>query len=209
MRWISHPFKGHFFIYVFVGVLFLVGVIFGAMMVNALSLEQRQDLQSYIANFFTTIKQGDTLDNDTIYWKVAFFHLKWIVLIWVLGLSIIGLPGILVVNFFKGVLIGFTVGYFVGQYSWKGLLFSLVVVAPHNLIVIPILFMCSVSAIAFSLYMIKSRVLMKMTQNFRTLFIPYVTMTTCMAFLVLGVASFETWVTPVMIRWLTQIVFVT
>ena len=81
--------------------------------------------------------------SQSSYWSIAALHLKWIGLIWILGLSVIGLPGILILDFLKGVLIGFTVGYLVGQYSWKGLLFALVSIAPQNLFIIPVLMMCA------------------------------------------------------------------
>lgn len=159
MRSSHFSFKGQTSLYVFVAVLFLVGVIFGALMVNALSLEQRQDLEGYLGNFFVTVHHGTSGGETGAYWDIAMLHLKWIGLIWILGLSVIGLPGILVLDFMKGVLIGFTVGYLVGQYSWKGLLFALVSVAPHNLFVIPILLVCSVAAMTFSIYIIRNRLL--------------------------------------------------
>ena len=98
--------------------------------------------------------------SQSSYWSIATLHLKWIGLIWILGLSVIGLPGILILDFLKGVLIGFTVGYLVGQYSWKGLLFALVSIAPQNLFIIPVLMMCGVAAITFSLYIIRDRFIM-------------------------------------------------
>ncbi len=203
MRSSYFTFKGQTSLYVFVAVLFLVGVIFGALMVNALSLEQRQDLEGYLGNFFMTVQHSGQIVESGTYWDIAILHLKWVGLIWILGLSVIGLPGILVLDFLKGVLIGFTVGYLVGQYSWKGLLFALVSVAPHNLFVIPVLLICSVSAMTFSLYIIRNRVLMQRAPGGQRPFASYVLLTLVMAGLLLGVASFETWVTPAMMRWVT------
>jgi len=203
MRSSYFTFKGQTSLYVFVAVLFLVGVIFGALMVNALSLEQRQDLEAYLGNFPMTVQHSSQGTESTSYWDIAVLHLKWVGLIFILGLSVVGLPGILVLDFLKGVLIGFTVGYLVGQYSWKGLLFALVSVAPHNLFVIPILLICSVAAMTFSLYIIRSRVLMHRSTGRQRPFASYVILTVVMAMLLLGVASFETWVTPAMMRWVT------
>lgn len=137
-------------LYVFVAVLFLVGVLFGALMVNALSLEQQQDMARHLNHFFINVQDSNETMMQSSYWSIAGLHLKWIGLIWILGLSVIGLPGILILDFLKGVLIGFTVGYLVGQYSWTGLLFALVSIAPQNLVIIPMLMMCSVAAISFS-----------------------------------------------------------
>jgi len=203
MQSFRQAFKDQTMLYVFVGVLFLVGVLFGALMVNALSLEQQQDMARYLNHFFVNVQDSGERAGASSYWSIAALHLKWIGLIWILGLSVIGLPGILILDFLKGVLIGFTVGYLVGQYSWKGLLFALVSIAPQNLFVIPVLMMCSVAAITFSLYIIRDRFIMNRGSSMTKPFASYAMLTFVMVLLTLGVASFETWVTPVMMRWVT------
>lgn len=189
--------------YVFVSVLFVVGVVFGALMVNALSLEQQQELGRYLGNFVTSIDQKAPLNEEIAFWQMAMDHVKWVAVIFILGLSVIGLPLILILDFLKGVLIGFTVGYLVGQFSWKGLLFALVSVAPQNLIVIPALMICSVAAISFSLYIIRNRVVMHRRTMVKQPFLSYVTLTLTMAVTLVGMAVFETWVSPVMMQWVT------
>ncbi|BFH61719.1 MULTISPECIES: stage II sporulation protein M [Paenibacillus] len=204
MRTFRHTLKQQTVLYIFVAVLFLVGVIFGALMVNALSLEQQQDLGRYLQNFFVTVDQSHTgMGAAQSYWSIAGLHLKWVGLIWFLGLSIIGLPGILILDFLKGVLIGFTVGYLIAEFSWKGLLFALVTVAPPNLLIIPVLIVSSVSAIAFSLHVIKNKVMLHKRVNVVRPFMSYVGLTLVMCFIMLGISSFETWVTPSMMQWVT------
>lgn len=193
-------------LYVFVSVLFLMGVVFGALMVNALTLEQQQDLSRYFGDFFISVSEGDTEFTAALsFWDVAGLHLKWLGLIWLLGLSVIGLPGILILDFLKGVLIGFTVGCLVGQYTWKGLLFALVSIAPHNLIVIPALLIASVAAVGFSLSIIRSRVLLQRGGGAAKPFLSYTGLTLCLAFILVAVSSFEMWVTPVMMGWVTPL----
>ncbi|GJM82644.1 stage II sporulation protein M [Paenibacillus sp. HMSSN-139] len=203
---IRHTLKDQTPLYVFVSVLFLMGVVFGALMVNALTLEQQQDISRYLGNFFLSINEGGAEFQPQTFWDVAALHLKWLGLIWLLGLSVIGLPGILILDFLKGVLIGFTVGCLVGQYTWKGLLFALVSVAPHNLIVIPALLIASVAAVGFSLNIIRSRVLMSRTGHATRPFLSYTGLTLVMAAVLLAVSSFETWVTPVLMSWVTPLI---
>ncbi|GGH24953.1 stage II sporulation protein M [Paenibacillus segetis] len=198
-----HALKDQTSLYVFVSVLFLMGVVFGALMVNALTLEQQQDLSRYLGDFFVSVNQGGVEFNQLDFWAVAGLHLKWIGLIWILGLSVIGLPGILILDFLKGVLIGFTVGCLVGQFSWKGLLFAFVSIAPHNLIIIPALLIGSVAAVSFSLGIIRSRVLMNRNGSFARPFLSYTGLTLAMVVVVLAASAFETWVTPVMMTWVT------
>jgi stage II sporulation protein M len=190
-------------LYIFVAVLFLVGVVFGALIVSSLTLDQQQELGDYLGNFFVTVDQQGLPAAPDSYWSIAALNLKWVGLIWILGLSVIGLPGILILDFLKGVLIGFTVGCMVSEYSWHGLLFALVSVAPHNLVLIPVLLVSSAAAIAFSLLMIRSRVLGGRRTPVTRPFAMYTLLSLGMAALVLGVSGFEAWVTPAMMRWVT------
>lgn len=201
-----HTLKDQTPLYVFVAVLFLMGVVFGALMVNALTLEQQQDLSRYLGDFFISVNEGGESFQPLTYWEVAALHLKWLGLIWLLGLSVIGLPGILILDFLKGVLIGFTVGCLVGQFTWKGLLFALVSIAPHNLVVIPALLIASVAAVSFSLGIIRSRVLLNRKGTAARPFLSYTGLTLAMALILMAVSSFETWVTPAMMTWVTPLI---
>ncbi|UUZ94347.1 stage II sporulation protein M [Paenibacillus sp. P25] len=161
-RTLEQYMKEHLSYYIFVGVIFVTGVIFGAVMVGALSLEQKQEITRYLGNFFSSVEQGALTGDVQSSFRESFsMHIKWILIIWILGLSVIGSPLILILDFLKGVLVGFTVGYMVGTMSWKGLLFALVSVVPQNLIVIPTSLVCSATAIAFTVHLVKNRFFQK------------------------------------------------
>lgn len=189
-------------LFIFVSVLFIMGVIFGALLVNALSFEQRQDITRYLGSFFYTIDQGTDIDGKQSLQQAFSMHIKWMILIWILGLSVIGLPLILILDFLKGVLVGFTVGYLVGQLSWKGMMFALVSVAPQNLIIIPSIIVCSVAAISFSLFLIKNRVLQRKGTVSQP-FMSYTLTTLSLIGLLLGVSVFEAYVSPLLMKWVT------
>jgi stage II sporulation protein M len=193
----------HLSLYIFVSILFVMGVVFGALMVNALSLEQRQDMTHYLGSFFHMIDQGNEMQGKSFFQQAFGMHLKWLLLIWVLGLSVIGLPLILILDFLKGVLIGFTVGYFVGQLSWKGMLFAMVSVAPQNLIIVPVIIICSVTGISFSIYLIKNRFLQRNGKPLSQHFMSYTIMTLSLVFILFGVSLFEAFVTPLLMKWVT------
>ncbi|WP_193726919.1 stage II sporulation protein M [Paenibacillus guangzhouensis] len=198
---IRQTFRDQMSLYVFVAVLFIVGVVFGALMVNALSLEQQQELSGYVGNFIHTMDGKGVTNASQTFWSSAFDNMKWVLLIWVLGLSVVGLPFILVLDFVKGVLIGFSVGLLAGQFAWKGVLFALVSIAPQNMIAIPVLFIVSVAAISFSLYMIRSRVMVRRKFMIKQPFLTYVTLTATMAVTLLGISAFETFVSPTLMQW--------
>jgi stage II sporulation protein M len=189
-------------LYVFVSVLFVIGVVFGAVMVNALSLEQKQEMSRYLGSFLQEVNGGMEVDKSRSFQQAFGLHMKWILLIWLFGLSIIGLPLILILDFLKGVLIGFTVGYLIGQLSWKGMLFAFVSVAPQNLIIIPALLICSVSAVAFSIYMIKNRFIQRKGSIYQP-FMRYTSITLLMGVLLLGAAVWEGYFSLGLIKWVT------
>ncbi|NHN28805.1 stage II sporulation protein M [Paenibacillus agricola] len=194
--------KEHLSLYVFVGVIFLTGVVFGTIMAGALSLEQKQEIMRFVGNFFSSVEQGALTDVGSTFQRSFTLHMKWILIIWLLGMSVIGLPLILILDFLKGVLIGFSVSYLVAQFSWKGLLFALVSIAPQNLVVIPALIVCSVTAIAFSIYLVKQRLMIR-NGSFYELFMRYAGTILLTGFLLAGVAWFEATISPIMMKWVT------
>lgn len=58
-------------LYIFVGVLFLVGVVFGALIVSALTMDQQQELGDYLGNFFVTVDQQGLPAAPDSYWSIA------------------------------------------------------------------------------------------------------------------------------------------
>ena len=103
--------REHSSIYLFVIVLFLMGVIFGAVVVNSLSFEQKEDLYYYLTQFFGEVSNGKIATSSELF-KQSFLHnSKFIGLMGLLGISVIGLPIILIFLFMKGIVVGFTVGF--------------------------------------------------------------------------------------------------
>ncbi|RAV00937.1 stage II sporulation protein M [Paenibacillus sp. YN15] len=150
--------KEHFPFFLFIFVLFATGIVFGAVLVGALTLEQREEMARHLSAFAATIDQGGGFDSTASFQQSVILHLKWLGLIWVLGLSVIGLPLVFALDFLKGVLVGFTVGYMVSVYSWDGVLFAFVSVLPQNLVIIPAFIIVSVGATLFAIHLVKARV---------------------------------------------------
>lgn len=197
--------REHLPLYLFVSVLLVMGIVFGALMVNALSLGQKEEMARHVNSFLQIANQGSEFGGTNTLWDSFSLHLKWIGLIWILGLSVVGLPLIFVLDFLKGVLVGFSVGYLVGQLSWKGMLLAFVSIAPQNLIIIPALVLCSVGACAFSIYMVRNRFMQKRGALYPA-FMKYTTMTIGMAVLLFLVALFEAYLSPSVIGWVAPMV---
>ncbi len=192
--------REHQSLFLFTIVLFTMGVIFGAVIVNSLALSQKQELLVFLQYFFNNMNQHG-IPEPSAHFQQAFGHyLKTVGIMWVLGLSIIGLPMILLLLFIKGVVVGFTVGFLVNQLQWQGVTFSLLGVLPQNMLVVPALLIVGVSGIAFSLRLIKTRLVTK-----RDVIIPHFMTYTALVVTMLAVltvaAMFETFISPKLMQY--------
>ena len=167
-------FREHSSIFLFIVVLFLMGVIFGAIVVNSMSITQKEDLFYYLSQFFGQVS-GDKIAEDNDLFLQSFFHnSKFIGLMWILGISIIGLPVILILLFIKGMVVGFTVGFLVSQMGWQGFMLAFVSILPQNLIIIPVFILMAALSVIFSLRMIKKQFMKKYAQPIIPFFKRYI-----------------------------------
>ncbi len=159
----ANHFREYSSIYIFVIVLFLMGVIFGAVVVNSLSFSQKEDLFYYLSQFFGQLSNGESARSNDLFIQSLLHNIKYIGLMWLLGISIIGLPVILILLFIKGMVIGFTVGFLVNQMGWDGFLLSFVSILPQNFIIIPVFIIMAVITISFSMQMIRRQFMKKVS----------------------------------------------
>lgn len=207
-------------LYLFVCILFIMGVIFGALLVNAMTLQQKQDVGQYLNAFLSNYASPDAAVGSSAgtaapsasgastatVWEAFGAHARWVFFIWMLGLSVVGVPLILLLDFLKGVLVGFTVGYLAGQWSWKGVVFAFASVAPQNLIAVPTIIVASVAAISFSLLLVRNRLLHR-TGTIGRPFVAFSMTSLTLTLLLLGVAFFEVYVSPGLLEWATPMLF--
>lgn len=153
--------KNHFLenpvLYILTLLLFLLGVAAGSFGVLILSPEQQKELAAFIDQYLTGLENVDDLDPSLLAQDAVFENIKIIGLIWFLGLTVIGIPLILALVFLQGFVLGFTAGFLIAQKEALGLLLALFSILPQNILNIPALVIGSVSALSFSIWLIKGR----------------------------------------------------
>ncbi|KAB7672871.1 stage II sporulation protein M [Bacillus sp. B1-b2] len=197
---ITQHIREHSSIYMFIIVLFFMGVIFGAIVVNSISLSQKEDLYYYLSQFFGQVTNGQVAESKDLFFQSLSHNSKYIGFIWLLGISIIGLPIILILLFIKGMVVGFTVGFLVNQMGWHGFLLSFVSILPQNLIVIPIFIISATISVAFSFKMIRQQFMKKKGESILPLFGRY-TLLLFFAFIIIAVAAgIEAYISPFLMK---------
>ncbi|AGK54782.1 stage II sporulation protein M [Bacillus sp. 1NLA3E] len=196
----ANHFREYSSVYIFVIVLFLMGVIFGAVVVNSLSFSQKEDLFYYLSQFFGQLSDGKEVSANDLFVQSLLHNSKFIGLMWLLGISIIGLPIILILLFIKGMVVGFTVGFLVNQMGWDGFLLSFVSVLPQNFIIIPIFIIMAVISITFSLQMVRRQFMKKISHPILPLLSRYlVTLVVAVVFLT-AAAAIEAYLSPSLMK---------
>ncbi|MFC5732887.1 stage II sporulation protein M [Cytobacillus gottheilii] len=197
-------FREHSSIYLFVIVLFFMGVIFGAIVVNSLSFTQKEDLFYYLSQFFGQVSAEEVATSNDLFKQSLLHNAKYIGLIWLLGISIIGLPVILVMLFIKGMVVGFTVGFLVNQMAWDGFLLSFVSILPQNLVIIPVFIIAATLAVAFSLKMIKKQFMKRMGDPMLPLFGRYAASFAIALVFIAAAAGVEAFISPPLMKSVIQ-----
>lgn len=147
--------RQHWFSYGLSCLLFLIGIVSGAVAVRTLSLPQKQDLLGYLNLYFDTVLLNKL---DAVSWQsVVWGNTQTVLILLLCGLIVFGVPCILGYLFLKGFIIGFSVGFFVDEMGLRGFLFALASVIPHNVVAVPALIGLSAVALTFALSTISGR----------------------------------------------------
>ncbi len=144
--------------YFFMTLIFVIGVVVGALAIKTLPENQKLELISYLKIFFQGLVQGPgSADTPALFSAVMLSGAKTIGLIWLLGFTVVGIPFVLFIVFTRGFVIGFTVGFLVNEYIMKGLVFALASVLPHNFFAVPAVLVAGVAATSFSIMIVRRR----------------------------------------------------
>lgn len=185
---------------------FILGVSAGAFTVNGLSSIQRDELSNYYQGFLQLL-QNQKVESSELLSIVLMENVKIIAILWVLGVSIIGIPFILLLVSVKGFITGFSSGFIINAIGFKGIIFTIFALLPKEIVIVPCLIAIGVNGINFSLKIIKSRSSGHVIKDsLKANFMSYCFVTLFFScFIFLGVLL-EAYITPVFIRMVTPII---
>lgn len=193
----------HLILYSIIILSFTIGISTGAFTVNALSFSQIEELSEYIQEFFYVINMQTVNHMDLLKFSIL-NNIKIIVVLWILGMTIIGIPFIVIVIGIKGFVIGFTVGFLIKCLSFKGVLFAILGILPQNLILVPCYIFLGITCMNFSLSMIRSTSRTKYKkEDFKVQFLSYCVLLAFVALIMMIGSVVEAYFTPVFIKMLT------
>lgn len=172
----------------------LLAFLFGCFFITILNSSDKELVKEYITKFL-----DDIFNNKINYMEVLKSTLSsnifLIIIIWLLGLSVIGIPIILFTYFFKAFTLGFSISSFMLTYKSKGILFSLLYIFPNEILKYFCYTILIINAINISKKLTLS-VLKKETINFNKLMNKYFKVLLITLFIIILTSLYEVYGIP-------------
>ena len=184
--------------------LMIFGIISGILFIFFISKESKTKALVSIKNFFdlmntsTGIIYGKSLLNTLVN------NIGYVLLIWLLGISIIGLPITIVLAFMKSFIVGFSISSIISCYKAKGILGAFLYVFPHQIIILFIYLLLSFYSISFSIKLFKS-LFLKQTINFRVVMQKYIKILLISLIGIIIVSLYEVFISTYFIKLFTML----
>lgn len=134
----------------FIMFIIILGIISGSLFLVVLKDTDHNLVIEKINTFFTNINTNNI--NNIEAFKNAFIeNIIFVILVWILGMSIIGIIINIFIIYLKGFIIGFSLSSFFLVYKYKGLLAALIYVFPTSIINILVCLLLGVYSVLFTI----------------------------------------------------------
>ena len=136
----------NFKLYLIVIIIFIIGIIVGVIFINNTNGDQATEIQNYITEFINLLKQDYHIDTGALLKKSLSDNIILIIIMWLLGSTVIGIPIVMGIVLFRGFCIGYSLSAIIATLGvQKGILFFAVTMLLHNLIFIPVIICMTIS----------------------------------------------------------------
>lgn len=153
-------------ILILVSVVFILGLVFGSIYITILGSKEKTTILNEVNNYFLTTNYSFE-DKIDIFKNTLISNLTYIGSMWILGLSVIGIPIVFIMTFFKSFILGFSVSSIFAKYGFKGIVGVLTFIFPSSIVISIFTLFLATYSIIISLKIANSA-FTKKTINFKT-----------------------------------------
>lgn len=157
--------KNSFLIIIFA--IFILGLIFGSIYITILKDGEKATVINSVSNYFLSLDKLTFDSQIEIFKNSLVSNLLYFGSMWLLGLSAVGMPIIIIMIFLKSFVLGFSVSSIFANYGLKGILGVILYIFPSPLITIIFSIVLGTYSLILSVRLVQSAFL-KRTINFKT-----------------------------------------
>ena len=145
-------------LYIIVIIIFIIGTVAGVIFINNTTEAQTTEIQNYINNFITALKQESHIEQMELLKSSISDNFILIISMWFIGSTVIGIPIIFGIVVYRGFCIGYSVAAIIAVLGvQKGIIFLLSTMFLQNLIFIPVIICMTISSIKLYKSIMKDR----------------------------------------------------
>lgn len=119
---------------IIVSIIFILGLIFGSIYITILEDSEKKLIMDSVNNYFTSSSNINFDTQIEIFKNSLISNLLYFVIMWLLGLSVVGLPVIIIMTFLKSFILSFSISSMFAKYGFKGILAAILYIFPSPLI---------------------------------------------------------------------------
>lgn len=179
--------------FILIFVICIVVFIIGVLLPSILNEENRKIIETSLNSFFDTIKNNQLKTNELLF-KTLTSNIIIDLILWLLGISIIGIPIVIILLGYKSLSLGFTISSIISTYKLNGVIKALIYIVP-NIINLFIFFVISYYSISFSL-MLFNYLFRKKEYNKRVIVNRYLKLLVISIIILIFSSVIETYVVP-------------
>ena len=184
-------------IFIFLSILVLIAITAGSIFSVTISSNDAELVKNYLANYITSINNNELIMLDSFLSSII-NNFSLVFIVFLLGISFIGIPIIIIIFFYKSFIFGFTLGSILVNYKIKGILLSIIYMFPHNIIDIFVLIIYVVISINLTRNIIKS--LLKKEPINTNIIKRYIKITLQVLIVYLVISVYSSYVVPLFIK---------
>lgn len=185
-------------LFVFLLGIIIVGIASGTIFSIMINSQDKMLVKEYLKTFM------DNIINEKLNFKNTLLNtliLKegYVLLIWILGISIFGIILALPLLFIKSFILGFSIGSIIINFKIKGILIMLLYIMPHHIINILVYILIAAYSIMLSYRIIKS-IKNKQTLDFKSIITKYRYILLFSATVIFFTSLYETYLMPKVLK---------
>lgn len=142
----------------------ILGVISGAIFSNIIDLNDKKLVLDKIQLFISNI-DTQSINNIESFKNSIITNLSYSIIIWILGMTIIGIIINIFLLYLKGFIFGFTLSAFILTYSYKGMILSILYTLFGQLLNLVVIIILSIYSIMFTFNFVKQIIKSKYNMN--------------------------------------------
>lgn len=185
-------------IIVFLVGLFLIGLIAGSIFITIISKSDQALVKEYIKEFVNKADKNKLNYLEALK-NASLSNGLFIVIVWLLGFSIIGIPIVIFMYFSKAFILGFSLSSFILQYKFKGLLLALIYFFPHHVVNILAYTLIMIYSLKIS-FILTNSIVKKKTISFKAIMNRYLIVFAVSIGMVIVASLYECFVVPFLIK---------